>query len=213
MIKLVIWDLDGTLINSLPSTFAAMNDGIEDRVGRRLTADEIVAHFGPTEVNVLAGIVGGAHAEECYLKYVASTEKRIREILPYPGITEVLDELKSGGYKMSIFTGRARRTSDIILKNLELEKYFSQVIAGDEVNHAKPHPEGVIKICKASGISPAETVFIGDSHYDIMAGRTAGVKTVAATWDMMAQRNRDKLSNANPSHFIASPNQLRALLG
>ncbi|MBI3558541.1 MAG: HAD-IA family hydrolase [Deltaproteobacteria bacterium] len=212
MIKLVIWDLDGTLINSLPSTFAAMNDGIEARVGRRLSADELLANFGSTEDQVLARIVGTQHAQECYQKYVKSTEQRIREILPHQGILEVLDTLKAGNQQLSIFTGRARRTTDTILKNLSLEKYFSQVVAGDEVDRDKPHPEGVYKICKAAGISPSETLFVGDSHYDIASGRTAGSKTAAATWDVQAQRSREKLAAAMPSYFIAHPDELHELL-
>ncbi len=212
MIKLVIWDLDGTLINSLPTTFEAMNDGIEARTGRRLTPGELLANFGSAEVNVLGRIVGRQHAEECYQKYVASTERRIRDILLHPGIADSLDALRSAGTPLAIFTGRARRTTDIILKNLNLKQYFALIVAGDEVDHDKPHPEGIYKICKAAGIGPAETIFVGDSPYDIAAGRTAGAKTAAAIWDMMAQQNREKLSEAMPSHFIARPNELLTLL-
>lgn len=211
MSKLFIWDLDGTLIDSLPTTFAAINDGIEHLTRRRLEPHEIFAHFGGPEIDVVSKIVGPKHAEECHRRMVTSLERRLLEIRPFEGIISILSLLKSLDARLAIFTGRSRRTTDIVLSHLEMAGYFSCVIAGDEVMRHKPHPDGIHEICEKLGESPSDAVMIGDHPYDIMAGNAAGLgRTIGCEWGGIA--TREALLAAKPSCLAENPRQLEALL-
>lgn len=210
MPKLVIWDLDGTLVDSLPATFAAFNDGLEPVLGRRLSPREIMAHFGPSELEIANKLVGPVHAERCYRRFLAAMADRIPEVSVYPGISETLRQLGDAGFTLAIFTGRARRGTEIILEHLELGGHFREVVTFDEVERPKPHPDGIQKILAAFDAAPSDAVMIGDSPMDMLAGRAAGVRTVGCTWDRMA--SRAALAEAQASHVIAAPTELAALL-
>ncbi|MEW6056916.1 MAG: HAD family hydrolase [Bdellovibrionota bacterium] len=208
--NLIIWDLDGTLVNSLPSTLNAFNDGLEPYLGRRMTFDEIMSHFGPSEEKIIAKIVGEELADECYQKVLASTAQRLSDVIPHDGILDALDEIKTLGYRFGIFTGRGRKTTDIILDHLGLRSRFEEIVTNTEVEHNKPHPEGIYKICKKTGIPPSQAIMVGDSPMDIQAGRTAGTLTVGCAWDELA--DRDALGKANANHVLNHPSGFSAWL-
>lgn len=209
MVKLIIWDLDGTLVNSLPSTYDAINDSIEHLVGRRLSPTEIRAHFGKAEDHILGKLVGDQHKAASFERYIEAIGQRVHEIVVFEGITEVLGEFEKKGVTMAICTGRSRRATEVLLQKLGFRALFSEIVAGDEVEHTKPHPEGLVRICRKAGISPAATIMIGDTTADILAGRAAGTKTAGCTWDELA--TREGLVEANPHYIVDHPRELLKL--
>ena len=209
-IQLVVWDLDGTLVDSLPTTFAAFNAGLEPFLGRTLTPKEIMGHFGPPDQLILKKLVGERHADDCIqlmLKYLLCNLDCIQ---PFLGILEVLSELKDQGIQQGIFTGRGRQTTEIILRHLKIEDYFVEVVTNDDVPNHKPAPDGILKVCNIAQVTPANTLMIGDSSSDILAGRAAGARTMSCTWDR--HTDLEKLHLHQPDAMIEHPTKLLKIL-
>ena len=99
------------------------------------------------------------------------------------GWREALDALKERGIPMAVFTGKGRRTAEITLDVLGLASYFSMIVTGNDVTRYKPHGEGICRILERLGVSPSETVMVGDSMADVHASRDAGVVMAAVLWD------------------------------
>lgn len=210
MSKLIIWDLDGTLVNSMPVTFEAFNDGIEAFLGRRLLPSEIKKHFGPAEDEVVANIVGRENAAKCYEIVCQSLIERLQQIAPFDGIIEALEALKSKGHQSAIFTGRGRLGTDIILNHLSWQTRFDLIVTSNEVKNTKPHPEGIFQLCKKLNFDPHDAIMIGDSPLDVKAGKDAGAETLGCVWDTMA--NQDALIAAKPALVVTHPKDVEAFI-
>lgn len=97
-------------------------------------------------------------------------------------IDDLLNYLKEEGFKLGIYTGKARRSLDISLKALQMNSYFDVIITGDDVDNPKPHPEGVFKALSLLDVKNNEAIFFGDSDADIQAGVQANVFTAGVQW-------------------------------
>ncbi len=148
MLKLVIWDLDGTLVDSLGVTFDAFNDALEPFLGRRMPIPELTTHFGLAEIEILNRILGPDKGPAAYEIFRESTVRRSKEIQVFDGVTEVLEQVRSLGLKQAIFTGRGRQGTEFTLTELGLWKYFDTVVTNTDVPEPKPSPEGIHKICE-----------------------------------------------------------------
>ncbi len=181
-LDIVIWDLDGTLVHSLPATFAAFNAGLEPLLGRRLSDQEILSHFGPPDQEIIRALVGDERAEACYQDVLSHMVRNIRDMRVFDGVREALDAVETLGLRNAIFTGRGRISTDIIMKELGLAPSFAMLVTNDDVTRHKPHPEGILKICAELGSKPERTVMVGDSNADVRCGRDAGTRTVGIRW-------------------------------
>lgn len=213
MSKLIIWDLDGTLIDSLPMTLEAFNDGIELHLGRRLTASEIMAHFGSSEDKVIASIIGaeaGAEtAQRCYDRTRQSMIDRLPQMTPFDGVTHALEKVRERGHRLALFTGRGRPGTDAILSHLKWRDLFELVMTTSELKNGKPHPEGILTICEKLSVSPSNTLMLGDSPLDMQAAQAAGARAIGCAWDRHA--NKKALAEARAFQILNHPSELLPL--
>ena len=143
-LDLVIWDLDGTLVHSLPATFAAFNAALEPRLGRVLSDAEILGYFGPPDQEIIAKLVGPERAEACYAEVLEHMVRNIRAMTVFDGVWDALNAVEALGLRNAIFTGRGRVSTDVILRELGLAQHFEMVVTNDDVQKNKPHPEGIL---------------------------------------------------------------------
>jgi HAD superfamily hydrolase (TIGR01509 family) len=209
-IKGIVFDLDGTLVDSLATTFDAFNHGIVLCGGRRHTPDEIMEYFGPGEAEIFAQIVGPERAEEAYAACRAYLDENINRVPLHAGVGVLLNELKARRIPISIVTGRSWNTTEVILKHHGILGDFVTVIANDHVERPQPAPLGIQLALSRMKMQPSEIVYVGDSHVDIMAARAAGSRAVAALWDRVASRER--LAVYDPHHWATHPSQLLELV-
>lgn len=210
MVNLIVWDLDGTLVNSLPTTIQAFSTGMEPFLGRLLTVEEFKSHMGASEEQMIRKIVGDEKAQAC-IKHVRKTMQRnMNRITLFEGIAETLSHFKEK-LPMAIFTGRGHYGTQSILNHLQIGKHFDFIVTSDDVANHKPHPEGLFKICEQFKVDPINTVMIGDSPLDILAGKKAGVKTIACTWSSVLGE-RDKLISAQPDYQAAHPLEIHSFI-
>ena len=205
-LKGIVFDLDGTLVDSLGATFEAFNHSIEHFGGRRLTGEQIMSYFGPGEGGIFARILGQDKAAAAYTRARDYFDQNIHQVPLHDGVGDLLERLKSAGVPISIFTGRGWETTEIILKAHRLLDRFITVVANDHVVEHKPSAEGLRLALSRMGLEPASALMVGDSRADIIAAKSAGSPGVAAAWDLMV--DREKLESQAPDFWAEKPSKI-----
>ncbi|MFS0837186.1 HAD family hydrolase [Paenibacillus sp. 1P03SA] len=191
-IQAVLFDFDGTLADTLPLSFDAFRAVFETYENETLSDEQITAKFGPTEDDIIRRNVSDtSKAEAAIADYYAFYENHFHERVSMPGdIVHMLEDLSGQGVRMVIITGKSRRSLDVSLNKLGIERYFCFTVSGDEVERPKPDPEGIFAALKKLGISKEDAIFVGDSSADIKAGKSAGLTTIGAHWFETVQTAR-----------------------
>jgi len=185
-IKLLIFDLDGTLIDSLPDLVDATNH-LRDSFG--------LPQFNPEEVRRLIG-QGARSLVERALPGLApeEVEKGLERFLAYnlahiadktslyPGVVETLQALEGAGYALCVLSNKNVALCREVLSRFSIERYFPTVFGADSFPYRKPSPEPVLALLRQYGVAAEECVLIGDSINDVAAGQGAGVVTVGCTY-------------------------------
>lgn len=175
--RAVVFDLDGTLVDSMPLVFAAIMHAIEP-FGPR-TQDEIFARLGGPPDRFLATLLDDVnHLPMARLRLDAYAQQNRHLIRPFAGVNQFLETLRLTGVQPAIWTGRDRESADEILRVHGLEGFFPVVLCGDDLPSHKPDPAGLLEIMRRLGVAPQETLFVGDADVDVLGGVAAGVDTL-----------------------------------
>jgi phosphoglycolate phosphatase len=180
-----LFDLDGTLVDSLPDLAWAMNR-LLDEIGRPPVALEDVRRWvgdgASTLVERCLEATGGlpkrplGEAVSSFLAHYrghAAVDSRV-----YPGVVGTLAGLAAAGHPLGVCTNKPTDLSLIVLSELGLDKFFSAVVGGDGVARRKPHPDHILATLTAMGVSGREALMVGDSRNDVIAARAAGIPVV-----------------------------------
>lgn len=200
-IKAVIFDLDGTLANTLPLCISAFRKSIGPLINRSLSDEEIIATFGPSEEGTIMAL-----APEYYDKGVSGYLKSYEELhtmcpAPFEGIEDLLKTLQDKSIKIAMVTGKGRQSTTISLEQFGLAQYFEAIETGISAGPSKQ--EGIQNIVDLfNDIQKQEMVYIGDAPSDIVASRKAGIPVVAAAWAETTDPN--KLIELHPDWLFYS---------
>ncbi len=206
----IIFDFDGTLVDSFGLVIHAWNVACREPMGRTYTNEEVIARFGLTETNMLRQEVSAEHYGKAKQVFLDAYRARHREMCSiFDGINDLLEMLRSRGVPMGIMTGKGRDTADISLAELGWTSLFKSVITGDEATRPKPDPQGPLLVASELELEPRECVFIGDSPADIGAGKAAGMRTIWAGWHPVYA---EKVRALGPDQLAHTPNDLKLLL-
>ena len=181
-IEAVVWDLDGTLVDSsvvVPDAFVA---AVMELEGPMCSREEVIAAYdlGPPPA-VLSHLLGRPSTEDDLDAYHRQLARTVVTVRAYPGIEEALEALGSR-YPMGVFTGASRDATDMLLDHSGLGRFFYHIVSGDETEHPKPHPDGLHKVAASMEIAMDRIAYIGDSRLDAEAARRAGAYSIAAGW-------------------------------
>ncbi len=188
--RAVVFDLDGTLVDSVPDIQAALN-WLMAREGRReLDRVEVAGMVGdgvPKLVERALLATGGfpdAGLEPTIEIFAAHYEAHAAALTkPFPGVMQALTDLRDAGCLLGVCTNKPQGATGEILEALDLAPFFKAVAGGDTVPGArKPDPRHLMHVLDGMGTQPSETVMVGDSHNDINVAKAAGVPTVAVTF-------------------------------
>jgi phosphoglycolate phosphatase len=208
-IKLIIFDLDGTLVNSSIDIMNALNYSIAPYGFEQLTLERTLSLVGEGVTRLIEKLVGPKSADlhevvlKRFLQYYS--EHLTDYSVPYPGVRETLETLKN--YRKAVLSNKREGLSRLLLEKLGLAGYFDIIWGSDSVPEKKPSPVPVLELLKKVSCKPAEAVIVGDSNYDIEAGRAAGVRTVAVSYGF---RSAELLKDAD--FIIDSMNELTSKL-
>ncbi len=181
MIKTVIFDMDGTLLDSETLSRVATDYGFQEVFGRKLTDEEHSKLIG-RPVQLLMKEFYDQKGEIAYLKGREFFEKHIKSISPYEGVIELLNYLKERRINMAVVTSSHRDTAYLLLTMTGLIDYFDAVVGQEDTLYHKPEPDPIIRCMEKIGAISENTIYVGDQPYDIIAARAAGIRSAGATW-------------------------------
>lgn len=210
-IDTVLFDLDGTLIDSIQLIIDSYHHALAanglpartdqewlDGIGTPLSAQFAPWGHEPGRIEALIAT---------YREYnLANHDARVR---PYPGVVDMVLAIKSAGRKTGLVTSKNRNGAFRGLTVCRLESVMDVVVGSDEVTNAKPHPEPVQKAVALLGADPATTIYVGDSIHDMQSGRAAGVQTAAVLWGPF---RREQLALTEPDYWLDTPSDLLKLI-
>ena len=206
-----LFDLDGTLIDSIPLIMASFRHTMRTHLGAVPDDAAWRAGFGtPLRPQLRKFARDDEHASRMVATYRAYTDAHHDRLLKsYAGIDGALDALRDAGARLAVVTSKTHALARRGLARCGLNQYFGVLIGADDVHEHKPHPAPVLAALDRLSADPADTVFIGDSPHDIEAGHAAGVRTAAALWGPFP---REALASASPHHWLATPACIAALV-
>lgn len=185
-LRAIIFDMDGTLVSSRPLLHHCISEVSEKYTGKSMTLEEVVAKSGPPIGEIIRSITAHLTEQEqeravmdyydCHRNNVSS------KVVLFPGISGLLERIRSSGRQLALMTGVERAIMESTLDMFELQPYFDELIAVDDVRKTKPDPEGILLVLARIKADPKRSIYIGDRPVDIIAGRRAGVFTGAALW-------------------------------
>lgn len=203
----VIFDLDGTLGNTLPVCYAAFREALLAHTGREYADAEVDALFGPSEEGIIRRAVPADQRHDCLEAYLAAYERN-HDLAPrpFPGMAEALDTLARRGLRLGLATGKGPRSAAISLRRLGLADRFDVIEVGSPEGAVKP--DAIRRILARWGVAPEHAAYVGDTAADIEAAREAGVIPLAAAWAPTARR--DELLAAQPAALFTDVAELVA---
>ncbi len=217
-IKLVIFDLDGTLIDSRLDLVHSVNAALR-HIGRAALPDDVIASYvGDGAPILIQRALGGDTVDEAlvrkglefFLSYYR--EHKLDHTTVYPGIAESLTAIQNSANgaprKMAVLTNKPVKPSQAIVDALGLGKFFSHVYGGNSFATKKPDPEGARKLLKECGVHAEHAVMVGDSHTDVETGRNAGMWTIGVTYGFAPHT----LADAPPDVLVDRPQEVREVL-
>jgi pyrophosphatase PpaX len=199
LIKAVLFDLDGTLIDTNDLIINSFKYTLKKHLGLDASKDEIVMHFGEPLLDTLSRYdKENAHILlETYRKYNENIHDELtKEVV---GAKETLSELKTLGIKTGVVTSKRKILAERGLKLFDLLNYIDVFITPEDTIKHKPDGEPVIKACEGLKISTNEAIMVGDSHYDILCGKNAGAKSCLVKYTALPI---DKIMVYNPDYIV-----------
>jgi phosphoglycolate phosphatase len=208
--RLIIFDLDGTLVDAYPAIAKSFNYTMKKMGYSRQRMEVIRRSVGWGDRNLLKPFVSKKDLDAALLIY---RRHHARALLSgsrlFVGTRRVLVYLKNKGYKLAVASNRPTRFAGILLRRFRLDRYLDYVLCADRLKHMKPHPEILNKIMRRFHVKPQETVFVGDMFIDAQTGKRAKVKTIVLT---TGSSTVEELKKEKPHRIINRLTELMALV-
>jgi pyrophosphatase PpaX len=188
MIKTVLFDLDGTIVDTNELILSTYLHVLAGQPGEPWTRERLIPHMGAPLIEQMMMFTGQSDVEafiRTYREYnLRMHDELVRE---FPHVKEVMEALRRNGIRMGVVTSKIRRTTEMGLNLCKLREYIDVIVSVDEVLKPKPDPEGILKAMRELGAEPETTVMVGDSSYDIEAAKNAGVRSAGVAWSLKGE--------------------------
>ena len=207
----ILFDLDGTVVDTVVLIRESHRHAVRTVLGQELSDERLVAGVGKPLLEQMHAF-SSEHAEELYRVYREWNHAHTAELIEaYDGITELLESLTGAGRQLGLVTSKSRDAVDLAFRSLPVAKYFDIVIAADDSARHKPDPEPVLLALERLGRTGEASCYVGDSPFDIQAGKAARLATIGVTWGFFG---RGDLEAVDPDLICDTAAELgRLLLG
>jgi len=205
----IIFDIDGTILQSNELIFATFNHVTEKFLGKTTTPEEIIALFGPTEGVIIKQLFEDNFENVMTDYYQFYRENHSKMAKVFDGIVELIDELKSRDILLSIYTGKGSGSTEITLDELGIRDKFDMIVTGDDIEGHKPSPEGVDVFVNKYNLNRDRVLIIGDAPPDVKAAKATGIKVASVLWDSYA---KDEVLKMGSDFYFDTVNELSAFL-
>ncbi|XOK60752.1 pyrophosphatase PpaX [Paenibacillus elgii] len=211
MIQTVLFDLDGTIVDTNELIIQSFLHTFEGITAEPVTREHIVPNMGRPLIEQMVFFSGREQVDDLVQKYrafnIAHHDELVRE---FPYVRETVAKLHAAGVKLGVVTSKIRQTTEMGLKLTGLYDYFGTIVTVDDVGKAKPDPEGIHKAIRELGGDLSSALMVGDSHYDIEAAHNAGIPSVAVAWSL---KGTEYLKQYNPTHIIQDMRDIVPIVG
>ncbi len=198
MIKAVLFDFDGTLINTNDLIFESYRVAFKKVLNREISMDEILSLYGKPLYSSLE--VYGSAREDLYNTYREFNAKHHDQMVnPFEGVYDGVKHIKDMGMLTGIVTSKRLHMVERGLNILNMSDMFDVIITPDDTQKTKPDPEPILKGCEKLDVLPENTVYVGDSVFDLEAGRRANTEICAVKYSVTPH---EKLLEFNPEYFV-----------
>ncbi len=206
--KAFIFDLDGTVVDTIDLIRDSFRHASRAVLGEQLPDEVLMANVGQP-LKTQMRLLSPARAEEMYNAYRKFNHARHDQLIrSFPGIESVLGELKRRGAQLAIVTSKSRDTVKMAFRTIPVEHFFETVVATDDTEFHKPHPQPIMLAMRRLDADAGESVYIGDSPFDIEAGQAAGVATAAVGWGIFPAV---RLKELEPDYYFDKPEEILML--
>jgi phosphoglycolate phosphatase/pyrophosphatase PpaX len=203
--KAILFDLDGTIGDTLPLCIEAFRKAIKPLANKSLSDAKIIAQFGPSEEGTIQALIPN-HFAEGIEKYIEFYEKlHFKWPEPFEGIVEILRHLKEKGIYLGLVTGKGLRSTRITLKVYNLSGFFGCIKTGSI--HGPVKRERIEEVISETNLDRSEILYVGDAPSDITASKECGIKVVAAAWAPTS--DFDNLQSMHPDYIFGSIQEFR----
>ena len=210
----LIFDLDGTLVNSLPGIVGSLNRALLAH-GLPTHSHAAIRSFVGDGLRMLAQRAAPAETEPALIDSLVQQFKNDYALtwaegtLAYPGIHNLLDELQKTGYPLAVLSNKTHQFTEVMVRKMFPRIHFAKVLGQQEGIPHKPHPAGAFQIALTLGASVRNCVMIGDSTIDLETADNAEMQAIAVAW---GYHDRKRLITAGATRIIDHPSELPAML-
>ena len=205
MYKYILFDFDGTLLDTNDLIISGLNKAAKKFIGRELSSEDLNAILGKFLEEQMRHL-SEEHYNDMVLLYrefyKQNQDKMSKE---FPGINQMLHDLKGLGCKIAVVSAKGRGGIEHGMKQFGMQEYIDLVISAYDVENNKPHPEPALKALEGFGAEAGSALMIGDSPYDILCGKNAGIKTVLVDWTIFPKQ---QILDLKPDYHIKTPQDL-----
>ena len=205
-IKTVIFDLDGTIADTLPLCIAAFKKSIEPLLNKEISEEEIIATFGPSEEGTIRRLI--PQHEEAGIKAYLGHYEQLHYTCPsaFAGIAELLEFLKDQGVQLAMVTGKGIHSTRLSLKQFGLEQYFEVMETG--VPQGPNKINGIRNVLSRLKADKSESIYVGDAPSDIIYCKEVGIPIAAAAW--ASTTDAEVLKKLNPDWLFTTVNEFKS---
>jgi phosphoglycolate phosphatase len=210
-IDAIIFDLDGTLLDSIGDIAACGNEALASLGFPSLTVDEFRIHVGDGMVGLARKVLPNGNRDEAtvakFLEIYRAlySRKWNQTTVPYDGIEDLLEKLRARGIRLAVLSNKRDEFTKVCVDRLLPAGIFQEVRGESEITPQKPDPQGALRVAESLGVEPQRCLFVGDSEIDAETARRAGMEFVAVEW---GYRSRTELEKAGAKKLVSAPNQL-----
>jgi pyrophosphatase PpaX len=208
--RVVLFDLDGTVIDSGGIILASMRHATREVLGREYADEELMQAVGGPGLEAQMEAFDPERVDELVTVYRAHNEPLHEELVCCAGMGEALERLRADGFRLAVVTAKRRSTVELAFAAVPLGHLFEVVVGGDETERHKPDPAPLLLAAERMGVPPDKAAYVGDSPFDIRAAKAAGMRSVAVTWGRIHDRSR--LEREHPDAIVDTAEELLAAL-
>ncbi|HEV7132510.1 MAG TPA: HAD-IA family hydrolase [Gaiellaceae bacterium] len=202
----VLFDLDGTVVDSGAIILASMRHATREVLGEEFEDAELMRAVGGPGLEAQLAVFGPDDVDELVRVYRAHNEPLHDDLEACAGMEDVLERLHAEGRRLGVVTAKRRSTVELAFASVPLAHLFETIVGGDETEKHKPDPEPLLLAAERMGADPAQTAYVGDSPFDVLAAKAAGMYAVAVTWGRIHDRSR--LEEAKPDAIVDTAAEL-----
>lgn len=208
MIRLVAFDLDGTIADTIPMCIEAFEKAVSPYAGHTLTKEEIIQTFGLNEIGMVKAVVKERWKDALRDFYIQYEKLHSQCNTPFEGTIDLIKHLKSKGIIVALITGKGEKSCKITLKKLNMKHMFSDIMTGSEFKNCKS--ESLLILMRKYNLSSEECLYIGDAVSDVIASKNVGITCLSAAWSEAA--DKEELYKINGKNVYESIQKLAGVL-